>query len=811
MVGSYTFSNRAARFYGHDAEDGWDDLTGGGATAMPKGYSTADGLWPHAFHLPVEAAGMNLGGGILALKSTETRFMDDIYMMSSNMAEVEAWNWLPGGEDAAAETLRTFPPAEREEILPSIHLWYYPDQPTHLGPTPVPGGEIVRIDSEGQAMLRLADPENPGSYQWLGSHHFKGVTRFSKSGSGIGTFKPSGSESSTSGQWINGRWRALDSFLPPDEGSQSTRTVWPKDINDSGVIFASVTTSDPQESEEAGVFLPIKIKVPEIKWNNDTNEVQEDQFLVDATVFNSGAYVLLNSDDYNYTGIPDMDDVDENGALIAIEGPNGELAETDLLPLVLSSVPGFDEDAKITLDIPTEIRIWLQPNRSERVVGVNDPNHNDPTELHASEDTILYVEGVNIGEADLKFIIKIGQMTSEPGGRLKVTVFDINGPTSVPALGTYEYRVQGSDGEWLDPHNGNIYFSGDGDKSKREIQWGHTYSQGMTGAVIYSPIKGLEWGREIDIVQMILASDPNVGEHEVRARNPDVGWEEVGIEWDNPGQVPPSGDQSAAITSSSLSPSIFRAWVQVSSLRGPSRGGIQHRGVDRLQFGFVQRAKWDVKRAIYPNGTIRASTLEGMGWHLDRFLEERIPWIEDEGYDLANSNLANRRTFFQSSDNDPLFSGDLVFHYEFRRGDTLANSGPRMGMMFTDSFAIDGEKPTSFQLEGHFDLSVAVKTDSGDQIADSRYFILANQTQPWRYTAFGRVVDDEIHPPNLSIGGRSIGQLWGAYAFANFDVLNDGTHGELRRIVGFDESHFIGAEYPFLIGEPNLHEVWNTK
>jgi len=81
-------------------------------------------------------------------------------------------------------------------------------------------------------------------------------------------------------------------------------------------------------------LLPVEIKVPKIKWANDTNEIQEDEFVSDSIIRDTGDFVPLNNDDDNYSGTPDMDDMGEGTELIAIEGPNGELAETDLLPFI---------------------------------------------------------------------------------------------------------------------------------------------------------------------------------------------------------------------------------------------------------------------------------------------------------------------------------------------------------------------------------------------------------------------------------------------------------------------------------------------
>lgn len=132
--------------------------------------------------------------------------------------------------------------------------------------------------------------------------------------------------------------------------------------------------------------------------------------------------------------------------------------------------------------------------------------------------------------------------------------------------------------------------------------------------------------------------------------------------------------------------------------------------------------------------------------------------------------------------------------------------------MISDQFELNAETPTSFKVEARFDLYVAVTTDSEDEKADKRYYRLANQTDFWRFTAFGRILNgNEIHTPIVNVDGRAPGDLWGAYAWANLEVRNDGTHGELKQIEGFEEEHFIAQEYPDLLGGQAGHEQWSTE
>jgi len=560
------------------------------------------------------------------------------------------------------------------------------------------------------------------------------------------------------------------------------------------------------------VLLSIEVKVPKIKWANDQNEVQEDEFISDAVIQDKGAFVLLNNDDDNYSGTPDMNDVGEGSELIAIEGPNGELAETDLLPIIIKPIPLENANPKFILDIPAGIRVWREANRSDRVSGKNDAGEGAPTEIDATEESILFIEGIEVGEFELKLDIIIGQQSFEHTYIKKVTVFDIQGPTSVPALGTYEYRIQGASGEWKNPHRGTLHTAEHGVEEKREIEWHHDPGwSGRTGAVVFAPIDGLEWGREVDIVELKLAANPGIGENEVRARNPDTGWEVVGIDWDGSS---PGNTEPAVIRSGIGNPHAYRGWVQVQSLKGPMRAGIDHRGVDRLKYGFVQRAKWETKRALYPNNVQRISSLEGMGWHLDRFLEpDNKPWIEDETYQLANSNLTNRRSYYQNNYNTELTNGQLVFHYEFRRGSSFSNSGVREGIMISDQYQRNGAKPTSFKVEGRFDLHISVRTDSSDENADERYYSIANQNNPWRFTAYGLITNNHVIPPSISIDSRPPGQLWGAYSSSVFLVAiqDGGTNSGLRLIKDFNEDHFIAQEYPFLLDGEAEHEQWNDQ
>ncbi|MCH7225798.1 hypothetical protein [Haloferula sp. A504] len=672
-----------------------------------------------------------------------------------------------------------------------------PDGPAIICATQDGGDSSVLVTStDGQSSsssMRMAEK--------LSQH---GIVRFAANGTAV---------TRDNWLWCNGKLIAPSEWCSGlgGEGAEALTVV---DSNSKG-SFLLVSDQGGSGASRTILAHPVGLKIPKVSWSDDKNQFDFDDCVSPDVVMQKGIAVLLNSDDDDYSGTPDKDDVGLDGDWRPITGPNGEVAETDLLPIRIDGEFGLNFSAiSAAFDIPDNIRLWRSSNRTGRVVGLGEEG--TPADgINLSEVVTIYVEGVQVGESKLNIVFEIQDATGgiiEAEAEVKVSIFDIEGPTSVVASTNYEYSasgVQNIGGRWDKVYHG-VFGEPENPSSVSNVFWdSDPLGMGMNGCVAYSPIEGLSWGREVDIVSIDLPATQGDGENELRPKNVLASEGVLGNMWDTDTLgSQPSGNEPAVMTSANTWPAL-RAWIEVKQLQGPVRAGISNRGVDRVRFGFVQRSKWISKRAIYPDRQ-RVSSLEGMDWHVDSYLPpDRLPWLEDEMCDPPpGSSIHLRKSYHQSEINERIGPNTIAFHYAFRRG-KIPYGGDRPGIMLSDQFEINGNKPTNFRLELKSDLALATCTDSGMPAADSRFFILADQTQSWRYTNFGRIIDGDLQPPNASIDGRIPEELFGGYALTMFGVRVGQRLELVKEAVG---EHLIAKEYPDLLPGGNAaHEDWTDE
>lgn len=302
-----------------------------------------------------------------------------------------------------------------------------------------------------------------------------------------------------------------------------------------------------------------------------------------------------DDDDYDDSNTPDKD---QTGAIVE---------ESDLLPILLHKVKPVDTGGKYTLEIPDNIKVWKNDDRTSSVT--------NKTEFDASQDTILYVEGVTEGSKLIKINWKKDADKLDDCDRVKITVFKWLGPLNVPGFAIYPYTATGAleTSKWATPVNGTIK-TGAG-TSNVTILWGAGPS---VGKAVYEVNENYLWDLEVNVIQ-------------VKIKTP----EESDIKYKNPPKQTAVG--SALITAADP-PHAMEAKIMIARIAGPTRATKQHCGVKFVEVGFIQNSKWRFKRGLYNDSSpkkMRVSSLEKEGWHVDPAPGSTPPWS-----DSANSLFA---------------------------------------------------------------------------------------------------------------------------------------------------------------------------
>ena len=341
-----------------------------------------------------------------------------------------------------------------------------------------------------------------------------------------------------------------------------------------------------------------------------------------------GGYVPLNNDDddYDAANLPDQDQ------LGAISG------ETDLLEIFLEKIEPVGLGGEYTLDIPSNVRVWQNEDRSGEVKPASDaaPTVFDATMItETSGFATLYVEGWTVGNGLIKVNWSNGADTIDDADEVKVTTFDWSGPLNVPGHAIYTYAASGGatglgNSTWLGPDGGSISTiteTASGTDSMKILWDGGP----VVGKAVYQAHPDYIWDLEVNVVQVKIKSTGNTPSYN-----------------NTPFQVTGAGspyikasDQVFALT----------ADIVVETVTGPTVNGDE-RGKKFIEVGIVHQARFDAKHALYndsmPKQRVRSS-LEDGNIHWDASVAGTIPWqhIDSNGYlnITSDSTVVTNKTF----------------------------------------------------------------------------------------------------------------------------------------------------------------------
>ena len=319
--------------------------------------------------------------------------------------------------------------------------------------------------------------------------------------------------------------------------------------------------------------LSVDLDAMKVSHNAANGELPEDQET------NPGAFVPINNDDDDYDAsyTPDKDQS------AAITG------ESDLLPIKLHKVAPAIAGSTYTLNIPSQVKIWKNADRSGSVNGT--------TEFDANADTTLYVEGFTVGSGNVKINWKDGSTTLDDCDEIKVTVFNWLGPLNVPDYSIHRYTASGALGssQWTTPVNGTIKTGAD--SSDITVLWG---GGPEIGKAVYQVNSDYIWDLEVNVVNVKIEA-PSVGNAFTAGSPAYQGDKNFGVY----GPVVFSG-----------SPGV--QWKAKITMSGPSANGVDQRGVTHIEVGFVQNLTFTTCRGDFTvSGVPQALTanIQGNSYH----------------------------------------------------------------------------------------------------------------------------------------------------------------------------------------------------
>lgn len=321
-----------------------------------------------------------------------------------------------------------------------------------------------------------------------------------------------------------------------------------------------------------------------------------------------GAFLPINNDDDDYD-TNNRADLRQTGA---IQG------EDDLLPIVVRKIA---RGGIFRVTIPSHLKVWKNADRTIQVTATTD--------IDASVETTLFVEGISKGTGDLKLHWKLGEQKIINGDQVKATSFEWSGPLNVPGYSIYNYKAEGALGtsKWVTPSDGTIKTGAN--TSDVTILWG----QGaVVGKAIYQVNDKYTWDLKVNVVRVRLGTL-----NQITYQN-------------DPINVP----GTLLIKSADPGPAM-KAELNV-EIEGPLVGGNM-RGVKFIETGFTQtilptswHADYDQLPKVGQPGFGRRLTSNMQGTeYLDTIRGSALPWYDtqDQGFPGANGlekNLADQLT-----------------------------------------------------------------------------------------------------------------------------------------------------------------------
>lgn len=421
--------------------------------------------------------------------------------------------------------------------------------------------------------------------------------------------------------------------------------------------------------------LKANINVFRISHNSPNGELPEEREI------NPGAFIPVNNDDDDYDS-GNTTDKDQSGAIIG---------ESDLLPFILHQMEPTISGSKYTLDIPNNVKIWQNIDRSGAVSAL--------TEFDATVDTTLYIEGITNTSGAIRMNCTIDSTTITACDEFLITVFEWLGPLNVPDYSIHRYTSVGAlvSSHWTAPNNGSI-ITGSG-TSDITILWD---SGPVVGKSIYQINSDYVWDLEVNIVEVKVETPPSAFIS--------------GAPFDS-GNVVLGGVLSKIITSGS--PAL--SWQAKITLNGP----LSDRGVDRLKVGFIQNLIGYVNRGTYTNGSITLiANIETLTPLLDHVNSSSGPWYVDTGAAVFFNPTPSVNIKTISSSDTPVDGPPLTAD----QGSTVSPTDDVLNVM---------------SLIDDFQLDVCAVTLDSQNGADSIYTRRA--TVNWSFIGSGTVAQSSPH------------------------------------------------------------------
>lgn len=449
-----------------------------------------------------------------------------------------------------------------------------------------------------------------------------------------------------------------------------------------------------------GSVLSVDLDAMKVSHNAASGELPEDQEV------SPGAFVPINNDDDDYDAT-NTADKDQSGAITG---------ESDLLPIILHKVDPVIAGSKYTLDIPGQVKIWQNTERSGSVSGT--------TEFDGTVDTTLYVEGCTVGSGNIKVNWKNGSATLAGCDEIKVTVFNWLGPLNVPDYSIHRYTANGALGssQWITPVNGAIQ-TGSG-SSDITVLWS---GGAVVGKAVYQANSDYLWDLEVNVVEIKI--EPPTAGNAFTAGTPADG----GTFTDSAGVL------SKRVTSGS--PGID--WNAKVTLNGPN----SDRGVSKMRIGFVQNITVTAFIGTYTTeNKSLVSSIQGNSY-LDYVDGSTAPYYIDTGSGVFFNPSPALKTKTLSSSDTPA-------------------SGPPLTYDQGGSVSAGDDVVDSMSLEWDFVLHVTASTVDTRNGANEIYTSRAKAN--WEFNAAGTV--GQTSPFAWSAGGSA-----GVTAPSSWTPVTDGS------------------------------------
>lgn len=350
--------------------------------------------------------------------------------------------------------------------------------------------------------------------------------------------------------------------------------------------------------------------------------------LDDISESSDGAFVPVNADDDDYDA-SNAADKDQTGA---IQGEN------DLLEIKLNKVK---RGGNFRLDIPSHVRVWKAADRTNEVTATTD--------IDASVDTTLYVEGISQDSGEIKVSWTLDGTTIANGDSVKVTAFQWEGALNVPGHSTYRYKATGAltGSKWVD-HATSTVASGN-NTADVTLHWA---GGPVVGKAVFQVNSNYVWDLDVNVVEVKFKSTGNTATYANSATAGPV----------------QNGGAGGRLIKSSSDAQAMQSEIVVESITGPTVNNAQ-RGRKFIEVGHVHQATFNRKHGLYDNSTPalrRKSSLEDGKWHWDSAVQATLPWTFTDADHYLNvtsddptAQVINNHKF-KSFDNPSLLFSDML-------------------------------------------------------------------------------------------------------------------------------------------------------